>query len=362
MRPYLRIIALISFCWMLVSCGVSTDPGGQELRLRPVSYASLSGWSRDSHAVALQTFLKSCTSINRRAAGDWFGPSRAFGRVGRWQRACRSAATVGSSDAAAKVFFERTFQPHAVAGRGTFTGYYEVAVRGSRWRSAANPFPVYGRPSDLGSRSPYYTRAQIDAGALAGRGLELFYLSSAADAFLLHVQGSGAIQLSDGSWVRISYAANNGHRFKSISSALAAAGYDTSVEGGTMIDYRRWLNQNPQKAVGVIQANPRYIFFGQHNQNGPIGAQGIALTPGRSMAVDRDYIGLGTPIFLNTQYPDPNQNNARRPLRRLVVAQDTGAAINGPVRGDFYWGTGETALLYAGGMKQEGSYTLLLPK
>ncbi len=364
MRNFIRYVGVAAACGALAACeflgGVSFQNAGQ-LQLRPVSFAALPNWRNDDQAAALQAFLVSCTSINRRNAREDFGPAPGFGKVRLWQGACRAASRVpGESNAMAKAFFEQTFQPYAVKGTGTFTGYYETAVRGARQRGGAYQFPVYAKPADL--TNPYHTRARIDQGALRGRGLEILYLTSAADAFLLHVQGSGAISLPDGSTTRLSFAAHNGHGFRSISGALRAAGYDTAREGATMVDYRRWLNQHPNKAVQVIQANPRYIFFSEHKAKGPLGAQGVPLTPGRSLAIDRDHIGLGTPIYLNTQYADPRAGNARRALRRLVIAQDTGAAITGTVRGDFYWGTGEVALQYAGRMKESGSYTLLLPK
>ena len=365
MYRFFRVLILLGSVLFISSCGFSSQapaPTGAELSLRAVSYARLPNWESDSHAAALQAFERSCAAILRREPRDWFGPSRAFGQVSKWQRACRNAPQARGSNLRAKRFFESHFQPYHVSGRGTFTGYYEVAVRGSRTRSAQYSFPVYARPSDLAARSPYYSRAQINDGILSRRNLEILYLQTAADAFLLHVQGSGAVYLSDGSQTRLSYAGNNGHGFKSILSALRAAGYDTRREGGSMLDYRRWLNQNPQKAVQVIEANPRYIFFRETNGNGPVGAQGVELTAGRSLAVDDTYLAYGVPIYLDTTFIDPDMNNRPRNLERLVIAQDTGAAIKGRVRGDFFWGTGEAALKYAGRMKQEGRYTLLLPR
>ncbi len=362
MRFFGQIIFSGIFCLLLASCipGSSNYDGTGDLRLRPVTYSSLPGWNADGHASALASFLVSCGPISRQSARENFGPTPAFGRVGKWQAICRRAQRVRTTDQAAKIFFENSFEPYAVGGTGTFTGYYEVAVRGSRSRRGAYQFPVYGTPSDL--QHPYYSRAQIDSGALAGRGLEILYLASVADVFLLHVQGSGAISLPDGSVTRVSFSGHNGRGFKSISSAMRAAGYNSEIEGATMLDYRRWLNQNPRQAVSIIQANPRYIFFAEHNNSGPLGALGVPLTPGRSLAIDKSYIGLGTPIYLNTYFADPDANDDPTRLRRLVIAQDTGSAIKGPVRGDFYWGTGEEALKYAGRMKEQGSYTLLLPR
>ena len=335
---------------------------GDGLQMSALRFDRVPGWNADTHDAALQAFLTSCDRIKTLDGREWLGPTSQFGRVSKWQNVCDNAAVVSRGDFAAKEFFEANFRPFAVAGTGTFTGYYEVEVPASRTRAPGFTFPVYGRPADLSSRSPYYTRAQIDRGALAGKGLEVMWLQTAADAFLLHVQGSGAVQLPDGTSTRLSYAANNGHDFASIYGALQAAGYDPAVEGASMVDFRRWLNENPSKAKGVIQANPRFIFFAESNGNGPVGAQGVELTAGRSLAVDDKYVAYGVPIFVNTAFIDPNANNRRRDLERLMVAQDTGSAINGKVRGDFFWGTGEKALQYAGRMKEEGRYFLLLPR
>ena len=363
-KPFKVFAALIFATLVLASCRFldMPPPEGEELQMRMVRFGQMPGWNGDSHGAALTAFLASCEKINKMNGRNWLGPTSQFGHVRKWQNVCGNAAVMPKDDREAKAFFEANFRAYAVDGTGIFTGYYEVEVPASRSRAPGYTFPVYGRPSDLAGRTPYYTRAQIDGGALAGRNLEIMWLQTAADAFLLHVQGSGAVQLPDGTSTRLSYAANNGYNFKSIYGALQAAGYDPSVEGGSMVDFRRWLNANPQKAVQVIQANPRYIFFTESNGNGPIGAQGVELTAGRSLAVDDKYVAYGVPIFINTAFIDPSRNNARQNLERLVIAQDTGSAINGKVRGDFFWGTGERALQYAGRMKEQGRYFLLLPR
>ena len=367
-RPTLLAALMILAAFTLASCNLiftyeppQAEPTG-DLAMQEIRIGRIPGWNADSHGPALSAFVASCGKINARDGRNWFGPTAQFGQVSDWQQVCNRAARLPHDDRTAKKFFETQFRAFAVEGEGTFTGYYEVEVPASRVRTAGYTFPVYRRPADLGQRSPYFTRAQIDQGALAGRGLELMWLQTAADAFLLHVQGSGAVQLTDGTRARLSYAGNNGYDFKSIFGALKAAGYDPAVEGASMVDFRRWLNANPHKAVAAIQANPRFIFFSETHGNGPIGAQGVELTAGRSLAVDDSYFGYGVPLFLNTSFIDPTQGNKRRNLQRLMVAQDTGAAINGKVRGDFFWGTGESALQYAGRMKEKGRYFILLPR
>ena len=197
---------------------------------------------------------------------------------------------------------------------------------------------------------------EIDAGALAGRGLELLWAADPVDAFFLHVQGSGRVIFPDGRVQRVGFAGSNGHSFYAIGRALIEEGI-VSREESSMQKIRDWLRANPDKAREVMQRNARYIFFRTIDGDGPIGAQGVPLTPGRSLAVDSSLLPLGVPLWLDTTWPATD-----KPLRRLMVAQDVGSAIKGAVRGDFFWGSGEPALEQAGRMKQTGRYYLLLPK
>ena len=216
-----------------------------------------------------------------------------------------------------------------------------------------------GRMVD-GLLQPYYDRRAIDAGALTGRGLELLWLADPIDAFFLQAQGSGRVRLAEGGSLRVGYAASNGLAPTMIGRILVERG-ELTKETATMQTVRQWLRDHPAEATGLMEMNARYIFFREVPGDGPLGALGVALTPGRSMAVDANLVPLGAPLWLDTTYP-AGTPEAGRPLRRLVVAQDSGSAIKGVVRGDLYWGSGEAALLYAGPMKQQGRYYLLLPK
>ncbi len=259
---------------------------------------------------------------------------------------------------------------------GLFTGYYEPELRGSRKRTAAYTVPLYRQPPDLvkvetegetqvgrmvdGRLRPYHTRKAIDGGVLAGQGLELLWLADPIDAFFLQAQGSGRVRLSDGGSLRVGYAASNGLPPTIIGRVLVERG-ELTKEAATMQTVRQWLRDRPAEATALMQMNARYIFFREIPGDGPLGALGVALTPGRSLAVDPKRLPLGAPLWLDTTYPTGTPE-AGQPLRRLVVAQDTGGAIKGAVRGDLYWGSGEDALRYAGPMKQRGRYYLLLPK
>ena len=280
-------------------------------------------------------------------------------------------------------WLESSFAAYRVYGDsgpdGLITGYFEAEVRGAKVRGGAHQTPIYRRPTDLltadlnsfspdyanqkligraknGKFVPYYTRAEIEAGKLADRGLELLWLDDPIDTFFLHVQGSGRVQLPDGSIQRIGFAGSNGHSYSSIGRALIESG-EISRDRVSMQSIRDWLRAHPTEAAAVMQKNARFIFFDTIAGAGPIGSEGVALTAGRSLAVDPGYLPFGVPLWLDTTWPA-----STRPLRRLVVAQDSGAAIRGPVRGDLFWGHGDDALALAGPMKQRGNIYLLLPK
>ncbi|HER27389.1 MAG TPA: murein transglycosylase, partial [Rhodospirillales bacterium] len=270
---------------------------------------------------------------------------------------------------------------------GLFTGYFEMQLQGSWIKTGAYTTPIYERPSDnlvakladfdqdktgsvvgkvRGRRFvPYDSRAQINNGALADRGQEILWVDSPVDAFFLHVQGSGRVIMADGSIVRLGFAGRNGRPYKSIGGELIRRG-EMTRERTSMQSIRAWLRAHPGQASQLMETNGSYIFFrvvagalkSLPVDQGPVGAAGLALTPGRSLAVDRRFIPLGLPVWLDTTDP----LNPGQPLRRLVVTQDTGSAIKGPVRGDLFWGFGEAAATRAGLMKQSGRYFLLLPK
>jgi membrane-bound lytic murein transglycosylase A len=203
---------------------------------------------------------------------------------------------------------------------------------------------------------PYYSRSDIEAGRAPAGGRELLYAEDAVELFFLHIQGSGRVLLEDGRAVRVGFAGKNGRPYYAIGRELIRRGA-LDEEHMSMQTIRAWLADHPDEAAAVIAMNPSYVFFRELDGPGPIGAQNIVLTPGRSLAVDPAFIALGVPLWLETEEPLSGAS-----LRRLVVAQDTGGAIKGPVRGDLFWGTGAAAGERAGAMKAEGRYYLLIPK
>jgi membrane-bound lytic murein transglycosylase A len=205
---------------------------------------------------------------------------------------------------------------------------------------------------------PYYSHQEIDQGALAERGFELLYVDDPVDAFFLHIQGSGRVFLDDGTEIRVGYAGKNGRPYVAIGRVLADRG-EIPLEQVSLQSIRAWLAANPDRAKEVMYRNPSFIFFQQIEGEGPIGAQGTVLTPSRSIAVDTRLLPLGVPLFVDTVWPAGTDQGL--PMRRLMIAQDTGGAIRGPVRGDIYWGSGDIAGDFAGAMKSQGRYYLLLP-
>ncbi len=339
-------------------------PTAASLDLVPVSFSSLPGWASDNHAGALAALQRSCAKMTRKDAATSLGIYPQFGRIADWQQLCAAGYLVTLDDRAARRFFEQWFVPYRARNGasewGLFTGYYEPMLHGSWTRTARHQVPVYQPPpgaANSSSRAALPSRAQIEAGALTGRGLELLWLDDPVDAFFLHIQGSGQVQMTDGSVVRIGYAGKNGYAYYPIGAELIRRG-EIAQEQMSMQAIRSWLGLHPQQAPALMRLNGSYVFFRLIDGEGPIGAQGVPLTPGRTLAVDPSFVPYGVPIWLDTT--DPLLGGA--PLRRLVVAQDTGGAIKGPIRGDLFWGSDETAAAGAGLMKQDGRWFLLLPR
>jgi len=339
------------------------------LTLRPVSFEQLPGWRADQHAAALPAIRRSCTRIRQLPADRPMGGDGGVGGLAvDWRAACAAVETVpAGNNATARYVIERWFVPHrAAAGAddsGLFTGYYEAELKGSRRQGGRYQAPIYGPPPDLEAvkaqnGGKYKTRAEIAGGALAGKGLELLWADDPADVYFLHVQGSGRVVMDDGRVVRLGYAGDNGHPYASLGRELVVHGF--MAKPPSMQEIRAWVAANPAQGGHMMGQNPRYIFFqvrpGQ--DEGPIGAQGVALTPGRSLAVDPAFVPLGAPVWVDTVEP----LDAKTPLRRLFVAQDTGSAIKGPIRADLFFGFGSEAARPAGVMKARGRYFVLLPR
>lgn len=343
---------------------LGSDSGPRRFNLQPIGFGKLAGWSSDRVSAAIPAFLRSCGRFLSRAdnaALDLTAMSADFGRVGDWRPLCGSSSLLApGDDAAARQFFETNFVPLAVsdynAQEGLFTGYFEIELNGSRRRHGRYQTPLYRKPADLGAK-PQPTRAEIENGALAGRDLELLWVDDPIDAFFLQIQGSGRVRLAGGGTVRVGYDGQNGQPYVPVGRLLLDRGV-IPRDKLTMAAIRAWMRQNPEAGAALRRENPSYVFFREIHGDGPVGAEGAVLTPERSLAVDRAFIALGTPIWLDAAERFVPADG----LRRLLIAQDTGGAIKGPVRGDVFWGTGEGAGSRAGEMNATGRYFLLLPR
>jgi membrane-bound lytic murein transglycosylase A len=364
----------------------SCAPGSPERPvLIPIGYDGLPGWSEDRQAQALVALRRTCEVFALRSDTVSVGNSLVSMTARDWRLPCAELPGIAASDdARARSYFEQWFQPFKVsagsASEGLFTGYFEPLLNGSRNQGGRYTTPLYRRPPELvmvdlgrfradlarqriagvvrdGRLDPFPPRAEIEAGALSGRDLELVWVDDPADAFFLHIQGSGRVRLADGGEMRVGYAGANGHPYTAIGRVLIERG-EIEREDVSMQSIRGWLASHPDDARALMSENASYIFFREIEGEGPIGSQGVALAPGRSLAVDPAFVPLGLPVWLDAA--DPIDTEAR--IRRLMVAQDTGGAIKGAVRGDVFWGHGDDAARRAGVMKSPGIYFLLIPR
>lgn len=352
-----RGIGWLGLCCLVAACAAPPD----RLDLTPATYSQLPGWQEDAHAEALQTLRISCEAFVKKPGAQLHGQGVLAAPGELWKNLCASAQSpVLQDDKSARQFFESWFAPYQASNRGKreglFTGYYEPTLRGSLTRTELYRFPVYSLPPDLNSE-PYYTRAQIDAGALANKGLEIAWVEDPVALFFLQIQGSGRIELDNGELVRIGYAGKNNQPYVAIGKVLVERG-ELTKESASLFTIRQWLKDHPDEAQALMEQNPSYVFFRINEQEDPLGAQGVGLTPERSIAIDPRFIPYGMPVFLDTVLPFSEMI----PYRRLMIAQDTGGAIRGPVRADIFFGRGARAEWLAGNMKQRGTYTLLIPK
>lgn len=354
-------------------------------QLEPMAYADIEGWSSDDHAEALSTFLASCSAIRKSTAQARQGRPRLYRSL--YEICQQAVAALPFNSAKARAFFEDNFRAYRIARlgerEGFITGYYEPVVEGARLPSDKFNVPVYRRPADMmmsrlrkhrvgkgkawktvrAKAAPYFDRTQIEDGALAGRGLEICYVASEIDSFFAQVQGSVRVRLEDGSVIRLNYDSANGHAYTSIGRFLVERGI-ISREDISMQRLREWMEANPEEGKALRRENKSFVFFREtdlQEHDEAVGAQGLSLTAGRSIAVDRNIHVYGTPFFLDAVLPIVSERPDTS-FRRLMVAQDTGGAILGPARADIYLGTGDDAARPAGRFKQFGRFFMLIPK
>lgn len=385
------VVALTALtgCQQLLNFGpdFGAEVEDQNLTLTRRSFENISTWENENHHRAITAMKLSCQRIMKQEPTRLFHYKEIAGTYANWQPPCKHLLAdpqLEQDPAAARAFFEQWFVPYkATTGifeHGLFTGYYEPILRGSRTKTERYKYPLYKRPSDLidinlgqfrseldgqrlagrvvGNRlRPYESRAEIEQFGLKEKDRILVYVDNPIDAFFLHIQGSGRIDLAEGGIMRVGYAGQNGHPYYAIGRELVKKG-ELEKEQVSLQSIRAWMKSHPDKAVKLRHTNPSFIFFRELGTNQPIGGEGVPLTPHRSIAIDTRYIPYGTPIWLRAKHPIYPEKT----FDQLLIAQDTGGAIRGPIRGDFFWGSGQEAELLAGQMKSRGQYWLLLPK
>ncbi|MDA9478991.1 lytic transglycosylase [Bradyrhizobium sp. CCBAU 65884] len=359
-------------------------PGAQYL---PLAWADVKGWSDDNHLAAYKTFRASCKPINAQTGA---AEPKALG--GSLSEPCRAAKSLDlTDDAKAKTFFEENFAPLRISRLGEpdgfVTGYYEPVLDGSRTPTDVYNVPVYRRPSNLFVRGykqdsvslpnkgpvyrkigrrklvPYYDRGEIEDGKIAGRGLEIAWLKDPTDLLFAQIQGSARIKFDDGGTVRLNYDAYNGYPYTAVGRVLIERGIIPKEEM-SMQKIREWMAQNPDGAKDLRRQNRAYIFFREVNlsdKDEAVGAQGIPLTAGRSIAVDKALHVYGTPFFIEGELPIESERS-KTPFHRLMIAQDTGSAIIGPARADLFFGAGQEAGRISGRLRHPMHFVMLVPK
>src|SRR3954467_6549833 len=354
----------------------------------PLSWRNVPGWSDDDHLQAFNAFRISCRPIS--AERKPVSEPKALGLS--LVDPCRAARAATITDGAkAKIFFEQQFVPVRISrlgeDEGFVTGYYEPVIDGSRTRNDVFSFPIYRRPSNLFVRGfkqnanslpnkgevfrkigrrklvPYYDRAEIEDGTIAGRGLEICWLKNQTDLLFTQIQGSARIRLEDGSTVRINYDSHNGYPYTPVGRLLIDRGI-IPKEQMSMQKIREWMEQNPDGAKELRRQNRSYVFFREvqlFDKDEAVGAQGVPLTPGRSIAVDKALHVYGTPFFIEGELPIETATS-KTPYRRLMIAQDPGSPIVGPARADLYFGAGLEAGKVAGRLRHNARFVMLVPK
>ena len=360
----------------------------QKITLKQSSFAQLPSWETTPVKQSLAAFRLSCAAFLKQDPEKWVGSPHIPIQVKDWQPACRAA--MGSdltSNAAVKAFFKTWFTPvEFYKGKpihGLFTGYFMPLLRGSMSKTPKYNVPIYGIPSnlitvnlglfkpDLNNRRivgrlvenklvPFYTREEINNGAIHNVAPVLVWIDNPMDRVFLEIEGSGVVDLTNGKRIYVGYAGENGAPYLSIASVLIKQGILTRDTASSQ-NIKQYLNDHPNEIDHVLNQNKSFIFFNHLKTNAALGAQGVGLTPGYSLAVDPAWIPYGTPTWLSTTIPIEN-GSSTTPFNRLMIAQDTGGAIRGTVRGDVFWGAGKKASFLANHMQNEGRYWLLLPQ
>jgi membrane-bound lytic murein transglycosylase A len=366
-------------------------PGHDTMTLTKAKWSELPGWSDDKLAEALPSFLNSCVKLGELKDDDALGVDGHGGTAKQWRLACAEAAKVKAGDnAAAKTFFEAQFVAFSVAGKngvnGKLTGFDVQEMHASRKKQGKFQIPILSRPADLvmidlgkfvkdghgrhlwgrmnkdGELEPFYTRQEIRKGVLAAAKLEIMYADDPVDVLFAQIEGSAKAKLDDGTEVWLEFDGKNGRAYQGVGGVLKKKGELQKPGSGTMQGIRKWFVDHPGRFDEIVDDDASYVFFKESKLPGAVGSQKTILTAERSMAVDRAFIAMSTPVFVDTRAPVVGKLGTTAPWQHLLIAQDTGAGIQGAVRGDIYWGDDRDAEERGGRMGGPGRYWILLPK
>lgn len=333
--------------------------------LHQIAFANLPGWDDADVKKSLVAFQRSCKTFLKQKPTQAVGSQHINLQAKDWHPACGAAIPLTSiDDDTARTFFEKWFYPVEFGKqkklRGLFTGYYMPTIKGNLTKTDEYSTPIYGIPHQTKHLSTY-TREKIDNGDLYKKAPAIAWINSPIERLFLEIEGSGVIQLASGKKIYLGYAGENGAPYTSIGSVLIKKGVLTK-DNASKGAIKRYLESQPKKAKSILHKNESFVFFEKLKEPIALGAQGMGLTPGYSLAVDKKWIPLGAPLWLTTSVPNKNNDANKQQFQRLMVAQDTGGAITGLMRGDIYWGSGKKATYLGEHMKNEGHYWLLLPK
>ncbi len=334
----------------------------KSFKIKRADFSDLKNWKNDDALLALKAFVKSCNHMGRMNKEKVLSSELYNIKVKDLRNVCDIATVIaGTTNQDARIFFENWFTPFLVIDssegkKGLFTGYYEATIRASRNKNDVYKYPIYGRPDDL-TDTPYFTRKEIEEGALNGKNIELFYTDDKVNLVFLQVQGSGTAMLDNGTNVKLAYDGKNNRNYTSIGSVLLKKKYMKKKKINA-ISIKNWFKENPDKIDEIINENESYVFFKERKDDYVRGAHGSILTPFRSIAIDYELMPYGFPFWIETKI---EENDKKIKFERLVISQDTGSAIKGAVRADIFFGDNERAEELASKMNFKGKYYILLP-
>lgn len=358
---YLALFLLHS---SLIGCAAYKKP--RIANFEKTSFAVLPGWNEDKHSIALKAFKNSCEKFLALDAEEEISKATQMGGAAiDWQVPCMQASSKSKhTDKEAKSFFEQWFQPYSVSNSdgksgGTLTGYYQIELEGAHKKSKKFKFPVYRKPANIESLkgSSSFNQASINQGALHNKGLEIVYVNNRARLYFMHIQGSGVIKLQDGGELYLGFDGHNGYSFTGINQSFK----DRNLKFNSAVGMMDWLHSNEEHGQEMIETDPSYVFFRKLDTLHPVGGQGVPLQPERSIAIDYGLYPYGAPIWVTSKLPHTKAYSARD-YNRLFIAQDTGGAIRGAIRGDIFFGRGKKAEQVAGSFKSQGNFYVLFPK